>query len=305
MKTIKVGLGSCGVSAGGEKTYEAIKNEIERQNIQVILKETGCNGMCYREPLMEVIDEQNNSVVYGEVTPEKAKRIMTDHVLNDKPVEEWIVQGNIPTQDKSFFEKQHRIVLRNCGIIDPTSIEEYIAAGGYQAIQKVLKEYTPEDVIDIITKSGLRGRGGGGFLTGVKWKFCRQAEGNQKYIICNADEGDPGAFMDRSTLESDPHSVLEGMMICAYAIGAQEGYIYCRAEYPKAVQRLKDSIRIALSKGFLGKNMFGSDFNLSIKIKEGAGAFVCGEETALIASIEGKRGMPRFRPPFPANKGLG
>jgi len=304
MKTIKVGLGSCGVSAGGEKTYEAIKNEIERQNIQVILKETGCNGMCYREPLMEVIDEQNNSVVYGEVTPEKAKRIMTDHVLNDKPVEEWIVQGNIPTQDKSFFEKQHRIVLRNCGIIDPTSIEEYIAAGGYQAIQKVLKEYTPEDVIDIITKSGLRGRGGGGFLTGVKWKFCRQAEGNQKYIICNADEGDPGAFMDRSTLESDPHSVLEGMMICAYAIGAQEGYIYCRAEYPKAVQRLKDSIRIALSKGFLGKNMFGSDFNLSIKIKEGAGAFVCGEETALIASIEGKRGMPRFRPPFPANKGL-
>jgi NADH:ubiquinone oxidoreductase subunit F (NADH-binding)/NAD-dependent dihydropyrimidine dehydrogenase PreA subunit len=168
----------------------------------------------------------------------------------------------------------------------------------------VLKEYTPEDVIDIITRSGLRGRGGGGFLTGVKWKFCRQAEGDIKYVICNADEGDPGAFMDRSTLESDPHSVLEGMMICAYAIGAEEGYIYCRAEYPKAVQRLKHSIREGLARGFLGKNIFGSNVNFSIKIKEGAGAFVCGEETALIASIEGKRGMPRFRPPFPANKGL-
>jgi NADH-quinone oxidoreductase subunit F len=304
MKTIKVGLGTCGVSAGGEKTYEAIKNEIEKQNIQVMLKETGCNGMCYREPLMEVTDEQNRTFVYGDVTPEKAKRILAEHVLSDKPVSEWIIQSNKPSEDDSFFRKQKRIVLRNCGIIDPNSIDEYIAIGGYQAIQTVLTEYSPEDVIDIITRSGLRGRGGGGFLTGVKWKFARQAEGTKKYIICNADEGDPGAFMDRSTLESDPHSVLEGMMICAYAIGADEGYIYCRAEYPKAVQRLKDSIRKALSKGFLGKNIFGSDFNFSIKIKEGAGAFVCGEETALIASIEGKRGMPRFRPPFPANKGL-
>ncbi|MDD5245579.1 MAG: NADH-ubiquinone oxidoreductase-F iron-sulfur binding region domain-containing protein, partial [Syntrophorhabdaceae bacterium] len=304
MKTIKVGLGTCGVSAGGEKTYEAIKDEIEKQNIQVMLRETGCNGMCYREPLMEVIDEQNHAFVYGEVTPEKAKRIMTEHILADKPVSEWIVQSGVPSEDDSFFKKQNRIVLRNCGIIDPNSIDEYIAAGGYQAIQKVLREYTPEDVIDVITRSGLRGRGGGGFLSGVKWKFCRQAEGREKYIICNADEGDPGAFMDRSTLESDPHSVLEGMMICAYAIGAEDGYIYCRAEYPKAVQRLKDSIRRALGKGFLGKNIFGSNVNFSIKIKEGAGAFVCGEETALIASIEGKRGMPRFRPPFPANKGL-
>ncbi len=304
MKTIKVGLGTCGVSAGGDKTYEAIKDEIEKQNIQVILKETGCNGMCYREPLMEVIDEQSRSFIYGDVTPEKAKRIMTDHILSDKPVSEWVVQSNVPSEDDSFFSKQKRIVLRNCGIIDPNSIEEYIAAGGYQAIQKVLKEYTPEDVIDIITRSGLRGRGGGGFLSGVKWKFARQAEGDHKYIICNADEGDPGAFMDRSTLESDPHSVIEGMMICAYAIGAEDGYIYCRAEYPKAVKTLRDSIRQALSKGFLGKNIFGSNVNFSIKIKEGAGAFVCGEETALIASIEGKRGMPRFRPPFPANKGL-
>ncbi len=304
MKTIKVGLGTCGVSAGGEKTYEAIKNEIEKQSIQVILKETGCNGMCYREPLLEVLDEKGRSFIYGEVTPEKAKRIINEHVLLNKPVYEWIVIDDIPTEDRSFLEKQHRIVLRNCGIIDPNSIEEYIAAGGYQAIQKVLKEYTPEDVIDIITRSGLRGRGGGGFLTGVKWRFCRQAEGDIKYVICNADEGDPGAFMDRSTLESDPHSVLEGMMIGAYAIGAEEGYIYCRAEYPKAVQRLKHSIREDLARGFLGKNIFGSNVNFSIKIKEGAGAFVCGEETALIASIEGKRGMPRFRPPFPANKGL-
>ncbi|MBA4391073.1 MAG: NADH-quinone oxidoreductase subunit F [Syntrophus sp. (in: bacteria)] len=304
MKTIKVGLGTCGVSAGGEKTYEAIKHEIEKENIQVILKETGCNGMCYREPLVEVIDEENHSFLYGDVTPEKATRIMIDHVMKNMPVKEWIVQNSGPTEDDAFFQKQRRIVLRNCGIIDPNSIDEYIAVGGYEAIRTVIKKNTPEQVIDIMTKSGLRGRGGGGFLTGVKWKFCRQAEGTLKYIICNADEGDPGAFMDRSTLESDPHSVLEGMMIGAYAIGAEEGYIYCRAEYPKAVARLKHSIREALAKGFLGKNIFGSNVNFSIKIKEGAGAFVCGEETALIASIEGKRGMPRFRPPFPANKGL-
>ncbi|OPY73071.1 MAG: NADP-reducing hydrogenase subunit HndC [Syntrophorhabdus sp. PtaU1.Bin050] len=304
MKTIKVGLGTCGVSAGAQKTYEAIKNEIELQNIQAVLKETGCNGMCYREPLVEVIDEQMNSFMYGEVTPERAQTIMNAHILADEPVVEWLVQSTRPSEDDTFFKKQNRIVLRNCGIIDPNSITEYVAAGGYEAIQKVLKEYSPEEVIDVITRSGLRGRGGGGFLSGVKWKFCRDAAGDKKYIICNADEGDPGAFMDRSTLESDPHSVLEGMMICAYAIGAEEGYIYARAEYPKAVARLKHSIREALAKGFLGKNIFGSSVSFSVKIKEGAGAFVCGEETALIASIEGKRGMPRFRPPFPANKGL-
>ncbi len=304
MKTIKVGLGTCGVSAGGDKTYEAIKDEIEKQNIQVLLKETGCCGMCYREPLIEVIDEESHSFLYGDVTPEKAKRIMTEHVVGNTPVREWVVKNSGPSEDDSFLSKQHKIVLRNCGIIDPNSIDEYMAVDGYKAIQKVLTEYTPEKVIEIISNSGLRGRGGGGFLTGLKWKFCRQAAGDKKYIICNADEGDPGAFMDRSTLESDPHSVLEGMMICAYAIGADEGYIYVRAEYPKAVKRLKDSIRTALSRGFLGKNIFGSNFNFSIKIKEGAGAFVCGEETALIASIEGKRGMPRFRPPFPANSGL-
>ncbi len=304
MKTIKVGLGTCGVSAGGEKTYEAIKREIVEQSIQVILKETGCCGMCYREPLVEVIDEENHSFLYGDVTPDRVARIMSEHVVGNAPVAEWIIKGSGPSDDDSFLAKQKKIVLRNCGVIDPNSIDEYIAVDGYKAIQKVLSEYTPEKVIEIISNSGLRGRGGGGFLSGLKWKFCRMAQGEKKYIICNADEGDPGAFMDRSTLESDPHSILEGMMICAYAIGADEGYIYCRAEYPKAVKRLKDSIRVSLSRGFLGKNVFGSNFSFSVKIKEGAGAFVCGEETALIASIEGKRGMPRFRPPFPANAGL-
>jgi NADH-quinone oxidoreductase subunit F len=242
--------------------------------------------------------------MYGEVTPERARRIISEHVVDGTPVDEWVVQGVKPTEDDLFFKKQKRIVLRNCGIINPNSIEEYMAAGGYQAIRKILKESTPEQVIETITASGLRGRGGGGFLTGVKWRFCRQSSGDVKYIICNADEGDPGAFMDRSTLEGDPHSVLEGMMICAYAIGAGEGYIYVRAEYPKAVQRLRDAIRQLLEKGFLGTHIFGSDMNFFIRIKEGAGAFVCGEETALIASIEGKRGMPRFRPPFPAQSGL-
>ncbi len=304
MKTIKVGLGTCGVSAGGEKVYAALKEEIAREKIPVRLLETGCMGNCYQEVLLEIIDEKGGSCMYGNVTPDKVKRILDEQVLQDKPVREWIVKGTGAAAEDTFFAKQKRIVLRNCGIIDPNSIDEYIARGGYQAIQKVLKEYTPEQVIDIVLKSGLRGRGGAGFLTGMKWRFCRQAAGDKKYIICNADEGDPGAFMDRSTLESDPHSVLEGMMIGAYACGADEAYIYVRAEYPMAVRRLHHSIKKAAEKGFLGKNIFGSQMSLKIKIKEGAGAFVCGEETALIASIEGKRGMPRFRPPFPAQKGL-
>lgn len=304
MITIKVGLGTCGVSAGADATYEALKHEIERQNIQAVVKETGCNGMCYREPLIEIIDDENRSFLYGEVTPERVRRIMTEHVAGGSPVGEWIVRGNGACEDDLFFDKQRRIVLRNCGVIDPNSIDEYIAAGGYQAIQMVLNQYSPEQVIDLISASGLRGRGGGGFLTGTKWGFCRRSEGKPKYVICNADEGDPGAFMDRSTLEGDPHSVLEGMMICGFAIGAEEGIIYVRAEYPKAVERLRQAIRQALAKGFLGLSIFGSGISFSVRIKEGAGAFVCGEETALMASVEGKRGMPRFRPPFPADKGL-
>ena len=304
MKTIKVGLGTCGVSAGGEKVYQALKSEIAKANIPVKLIETGCMGNCYQEVLLEIDDDQGHNFFYGNITPEKVKRLLDEQIVLNQPIEEWIVKGGAAKNEDTFFAKQKRIVLRNCGIIDPNSIEEYIAHGGYQAIQKTLKEYSPEQVIEIILKSGLRGRGGAGFLTGLKWRFCRQAVGDKKYIICNADEGDPGAFMDRSTLESDPHSILEGMMVCAYAIGADEGYIYVRAEYPMAVKRLLHSIQKATEKGFLGERIFGSAMNLKIKIKEGAGAFVCGEETALIASIEGKRGMPRFRPPFPAQKGL-
>ncbi|MEQ8187634.1 MAG: NADH-quinone oxidoreductase subunit NuoF [Candidatus Eremiobacterota bacterium] len=304
MKKITVGMGTCGISAGGEKVYSALKDEIKKQNLNVELAETGCIGMCYREVLVEVSNGNGDRYIYGEVTPDKINKIIEEHIIKDNPVMEWIVKGPVILPDDTFFQKQKRIVLRNCGLINPNSIEEYMACNGYKAIEKVIKEYSPEEIISIIEKSGLRGRGGGGFLTGLKWKFCRQAQGEKKYVICNADEGDPGAFMDRSVLESDPHSVIEGMMICARATGSDEAYIYVRAEYPKAIERLEKAIKQAAEKGFLGKHILGSDMNFKIKIKEGAGAFVCGEETALIASIEGRRGTPRFRPPFPANKGL-
>ena len=303
-KEIKIGLATCGIAAGGEAVYDEFKKEINENNLDIIIKETGCMGMCYEEVLVEInTGTGTGSHLYAKVTPDKVKRIIKEHVMDDKPVTEWIVKSDTSCKD-NFFDKQKRIVLRNCGIIDPDSIDEYLAADGYKAIQKCLNEYTPEQVIEIITKSGLRGRGGGGFSTGLKWKFARQAQGNKKYIICNADEGDPGAFMDRSTLEGDPHSVIEGMMVAAYAIGADEAYIYCRAEYPLAVRRLKESIEKLEKLGYLGNHIFGSNMNFKVKIKEGAGAFVCGEETALIASIEGRRGVPRVRPPFPANKGL-
>ncbi len=303
MREIKVGLGTCGISAGGQPVYNALKQEIDDKKLDVVLKETGCMGMCFVEPLVEVTDN-GKSFLYSHVTPDKAKRIVADHIIDGNPVDEWIVKSDTVAESDTFFKKQKRIVLRNCGVIDPGSIDEYIAHDGYEAIKKVIAEYSPEQVIDVITSSGLRGRGGGGFSTGLKWKFARQAQGDKKYVICNADEGDPGAFMDRSALEGDPHSILEGMMIAAYAIGADEGYLYVRAEYPKAIARLKTAIAQCLDRGFLGKGIFGSNIDLKLKIKEGAGAFVCGEETALIASIEGKRGMPRFRPPFPAQKGL-
>jgi NADH-quinone oxidoreductase subunit F len=228
-------------------------------------------------------------------------RILDEHILNNNVIEEWI----IPDEDKAALCRQERIVLRNCGVISPEVIDEYIAHDGYKAIQKVLAEMTPEEVIEEIIKSGLRGRGGAGFPTGLKWQFAYNAKGDKKYFICNADEGDPGAFMDRSILEGDPHSVIEGMLIGAYAIGASQGYIYVRAEYPLAIKRLKIAIEQAKEYGFIGKNVAGSNkFSFELEIKEGAGAFVCGEETALIASIEGRRGMPRLRPPFPAVSGL-
>jgi len=304
MKEIKVGLGTCGISAGGEKVYKEIEDEIKKRNLKVKLSETGCIGMCYREVLVEVGDGNGKSYLYGDVTPKMVGRIIEEHIVNDNPVDEWIVRGPMKREDDSFFENQHRIVLRNTGKIDPNSIEDYIAAGGYEALKKVVNEYKSGDVIEIITQSGLKGRGGGGFPTGLKWKLTYQEKADKKFVVCNADEGDPGAFMDRSILEGDPHSVLEGMAICAYAIGAETAYIYVRAEYPKAVSRLRNAIRQAEEKGFLGNNIFGKGFNFKIKIKEGAGAFVCGEETALMGSIEGRRGTPRFRPPYPSQSGL-
>ena len=303
MKEIRVGLGTCGVSAGGVQVYSTIKQEIEDKKLPVVLKETGCMGMCYQEVLVEVV-ENGSSFLYARINSDMAKKIVDEHIVGNHPVNEWIVNNQDHSEKQEFFKKQKRIVLRNCGVIDPGSIDEYIAQGGYQAIQKVLKGYSPEEIIDIVYQSGLRGRGGGGFPTGLKWRFARNAPAEKKYIICNADEGDPGAFMDRSVLEGDPHSVLEGMMIAGRAIGSDEAYIYVRAEYPKAILRLENALKQCEERGYLGSRILGTDFDFNIKIKEGAGAFVCGEETALIASIEGKRGVPRIRPPFPAHQGL-
>lgn len=296
---IIVGLGSCGIAAGGKKVYERFKQEIDSRGLDVILEETGCRGMCYHEVLVDVVSPYGRGP-YGHVTPEMVKEIVDTHVLDGYVVPEFLV----PLEDRMSLYKQQRIVLRNCGEISPESIDEYISNNGYQALEKALKQMSPEEVIDEITRSGLRGRGGAGFPTGVKWGFASKSLGNEKYFICNADEGDPGAFMDRSILESDPHSVIEGMLIGSYAIGANHGYIYVRAEYPLAIQRLKIAIQQAKDRGFIGEHITGSDFGFELEIKEGAGAFVCGEETALISSIEGNRGMPRLRPPFPAICGL-
>ncbi len=300
---INVGLGTCGISAGGRAVYSALEEEIARQNLDVSLQVTGCMGMCYDEVLVELFDG-DESYLYGKVTPDMAQEIINRHVIAGEPIPEWIVRGKVVEEKDPFFDIQDRIVLRNCGIINPESIEDYMERQGYEGIRKVTRGHTPEEVIEMVLQSGLRGRGGGGFPTGLKWRFARQAQNEKKYIICNADEGDPGAFMDRSVLEGDPHSVLEGMMIAGYAIGANEGYIYARAEYPLAIKRLKLAIKQCEERGLLGDKLFGTDFSFRIQIKQGAGAFVCGEETALIASIEGKRGVPRIRPPFPANKGL-
>ncbi len=303
MKKIKVGLGTCGISAGGELVFNKFKEELNNLHIDAVLSETGCNGMCYQEALVE-IEEENDSFLYSKVTTDKVGKIINEHLINNRPVTDWIIKSNEIKKEDSFLKKQKRIVLRNCGVINPGSIDEYMAHQGYDAIREVVFNKSPFDVIDTIIKAGLRGRGGGGFPTGLKWKFAAQENSDKKYIICNADEGDPGAFMDRSVLEGDPHSVIEGMMIGAYAIGADEGYVYVRAEYPLAIKRLRNAINQCRNRGYLGEKIFGSNFNFDLKIKEGAGAFVCGEETALMASIEGKRGVPNLRPPFPAKKGL-
>lgn len=302
---ILVGLGTCGIAAGAEHTYRALATKLPGEAGQLTLEKTGCVGMCYREPLVEVRDDNGGRYTYGALTADKVDRLIDEHVIGGKPIADWLVSASDGQgSEMPFLARQNRIVLRNCGVIDPEQIDQYIAQRGYEALRKVLDEKNPEAVINLVIESGLRGRGGAGFLTGMKWRFARLAPGKQKYIIVNADEGDPGAFMDRSVLESDPHSVLEGMAIAGHAIGAPDGYIYVRAEYPKAIERLNIAIAQATEKGFLGDNIMGSDFSFHVKLKEGAGAFVCGEETALIASIEGKRGMPRVRPPFPASKGL-
>jgi NADH-quinone oxidoreductase subunit F len=261
--------------------------------------------MCYREPLVEVRDDAGARFQYGNVTKDKVARLIDEHVRQGRAIDEWLVWTSAGAgAEAGFLDKQRRIVLRNCGTLNPEEIDDYVGAGGYQALEKVLAEKDPDALINQIIESGLRGRGGAGFLTGMKWRLTRLSKGDHKYIICNADEGDPGAFMDRSVLEADPHSVLEGMAIAGHAIGASDGYIYVRAEYPKAIERLNIAIAQAEARGLLGESILGTPFGFRIRLKEGAGAFVCGEETALIMSVEGKRGMPRVRPPFPATKGL-
>jgi NADH-quinone oxidoreductase subunit F len=298
-----VGLGSCGIAAGANKTFQKLLALQEADKIDFELKKTSCVGMCYREPLVQIIDETGD-YLYGEIDEAKAVEVFEKHIKNNEPIKEYVVQSDLyETVDNSFTKNQVKIVLRNCGYMDPESIEEYEAREGYDALKKILKEKIEQkDVIKTILDSGLRGRGGGGFPTGMKWNFAYNSKSDVKYIICNADEGDPGAFMDRSVLEGDPHSVIEGMIIAAYAIGATDGVIYCRAEYPLAIKRLNIALEQARKKGYLGKNILGREgLNFDIYIKEGAGAF---EETALMASVQGERGMPRKRPPFPAISGL-
>ena len=307
MAKIVVGMSTCGLSAGARDTYEELEKLLAGDSSHE-LAFTGCIGMCYREPLVE-IRENGSRTIYGPVDPAKAREIVEKRLGKGENIEELEVyredaSGAASGPEAPFLAQQSRIVMRNCGGINPESIDEYMGAGGYEATRKALTELKPEEIVQTVIDSGLRGRGGGGFPTGLKWSFAAKNEADRKYVVCNADEGDPGAFMDRSVLEGDPHAVLEGMIICGKAIGASFGYIYCRAEYPLAIKRLEIAIQAARDKGFLGKNIRGSGFDFDLKIKQGAGAFVCGEETALFASIEGERGMPRIRPPFPAEKGV-
>jgi len=305
MTRVIVGLSTCGIAAGAQETWRALESRLAGPAPAAALSRTGCIGMCYQEPLVEVRGEDGRRFLYGKVTPARAERIVAEHVTNGAPITEWLVwtDGGAGS-DRDYLERQTRIVLRHCGLIDPESIDDYLAIGGYRGLGQVLERRDPEATITEVIESGLRGRGGAGFLTGMKWRLTRLAEGGRKFVICNADEGDPGAFMDRSVLEGDPHAVLEGMAIAGYCIGAGTGYIYVRAEYPKAIERLTIAVAQAEARDVLGDSINGSGFSFHVKLKEGAGAFVCGEETALIASLEGRRGMPRMRPPFPATRGL-
>ena len=310
--TVFLGTATCGLSAGANKVLPVLEDYCKSNNIELV--KVGCIGLCAEEPIMDVQIPGKKRISFKNITTSNAVEIIESVVNNSIKKENILGQHrndnysnweNIQFLDEHpFFACQTKFVLKNCGIIDPCSIDEYIAFGGYKAFTKSIKEMTSAEICNTIEESGLRGRGGGGFLTGRKWKFALNTESDQKYMICNADEGDPGAFMDRAVIEGDPHRLLEGLGIAAYAIGATKAYIYIRAEYPLAISRLEIAIAQAKEYGLLGKNIIGSDFSLDIIIKKGAGAFVCGEETALIHSIEGKRGMPRPRPPFPAINGL-
>ncbi|PJJ26609.1 NADH-quinone oxidoreductase subunit NuoF [Lacrimispora celerecrescens] len=296
-------------SSGSQQIMVKLRDELKNQGLdqEVSVVQTGCHGLCALGPIMIIYPD---ATFYAMVKEEDISEIVTEHLLKGRPVERLLYDETVTPagikalSDTDFYKKQHRIALRNCGVINPEEIEEYIGTGGYQALGKVLTEMTPDEVIQTLLDSGLRGRGGAGFPTGLKWKLAKQNDADQKYVCCNADEGDPGAFMDRSVLEGDPHALLEAMTIAGYAIGASQGYIYVRAEYPIAVQRLKIAINQAKEMELLGDDIFGSGFSFNIDLRLGAGAFVCGEETALMVSIEGNRGEPRPRPPFPAQKGL-
>ncbi len=301
--TVKVGVGSCGLAAGARDVYQKLEEYIKDSKILVTLEKTACIGMCFEEPIVEFSGLDTGSITCGKVEADSVTALL-DNYINGASIDYNVIlaekQSGIHNE---LLANQKRIVLRNCGVINPESIEDYETRGGYQALRQSLGMDKLE-IINTIKDSGLRGRGGAGFSTGLKWTFAYNAQSEKKYVICNADEGDPGAFMDRSVLEGDPHSILEGMAIGAFAMGADEGYIYCRAEYPLAIKHLKVAIDAAQAKGYLGNNILGTEFCFDLHIKEGAGAFVCGEETALMASIEGKRGMPSIRPPFPAESGL-
>ncbi len=309
-KQVLVCGGTGCTSSGSKKVIEALENSLKANGIEdeILVVRTGCFGLCALGPIMIVYPE---GAFYSQATPEGVERIVKEHLKDGNVVKDLLYKETvhedgsiISLSETNFYKKQMRISLRNCGVIDPEQIEEYIAVDGYQALHKVLTSMTPDEVIDEITKSGLRGRGGGGFPTGRKWAFAKASQNDVKYVCCNADEGDPGAFMDRSILEGDPHCLIEAMTIAGFAIGAHQGYVYIRAEYPIAVERLSIALEDARQHGLLGKDIFGTGFDFDIEIRLGAGAFVCGEETALMTSIEGNRGEPRPRPPFPAVKGL-
>lgn len=296
---VAVGKGSCGIAAGASEVFTLLEQGLQDSGVDCSLSVTGCVGMCYLEPIVNVTDNDGSTCTYVKVTPQAANEILKS-ICGEKNEAQ---QYAIPQEDSDNLDSQYRIALQNCGIINPESIDDYIMKEGYMAAEKCIKKLKPEQVINEIKAAGLGGRGGAGFPTWFKWNAARDSKGDKKYVICNADEGDPGAFMDRAVIEGDPHALIEGMLIAAYAIGSDEGIVYVRAEYPLAIIRLEKALEQARDRGILGKNLFGSDFSFDIRIKAGAGAFVCGEETALIASLEGERGMPRLKPPFPAQKG--